>query len=217
MQKLSRRDFLTAAGIVVGGAALVSVPGCSGDKTPAETDSEIETPEFHYGDDQSMKKRILVTYATRTGSTVGVASAIGETLSARGFKVDVVPSKENPQIDGYDAVVMGSAVNGAQWLPEAVEFVQQNRKALGRVPVALFTVHIMNLGDDAESKRKRLAYLDDVRPLVKPVEEVYFAGQGLDPKKASWFERWSYRAFKMGPEGDCRDWNRIRGWAETIL
>lgn len=66
-----------------------------------------------------MNKRILVTYATHTGSTVDVAAAIGETLGARGFAVDVRPVKENPSVDGYQAVVMGSAVNGAKWLPEA--------------------------------------------------------------------------------------------------
>lgn len=216
-KKISRRDFLTAAGIVAGAAALTTVTGCASSPAPEAPASEVETPEFHYGEDQSMSKRILVTYATRTGSTVGVASAIGETLSGRGFRVDVVPSKENPRLDGYDAVVMGSAINGAQWLPEAVEFVKQNRQALGRVPVALFTVHIMNLGDDPQSKKKRLAYLDNVRPLLKPVDEVYFAGLGSDPKKDSWLARWAYRAFNMGPEGDCRDWDRIRGWAKTIL
>lgn len=37
---------------------------------------------------------ILVTYATRAGSAVGVAEAIGDTLSARGYSVDVKPIDE---------------------------------------------------------------------------------------------------------------------------
>lgn len=66
-----------------------------------------------------MNRRILVGYATRNGSTTGVAEKIGETLGERGYSVDVVPLKERSSPEGYDAVVLGSAVNGGQWLPEA--------------------------------------------------------------------------------------------------
>ena len=43
-----------------------------------------------------MDNRILVTYATRAGSTAEVAAAIAETLAARGYAVDVKPVKEKP-------------------------------------------------------------------------------------------------------------------------
>ena len=43
-----------------------------------------------------MNNRILVTYATRAGSTAEVAAAIAETLAARGYAVDVKPVKEKP-------------------------------------------------------------------------------------------------------------------------
>ena len=51
---------------------------------------------------------------------MGVAQAIGEVLGARGFAVDVKPFLEDPDPSAYQAVLMGSAVNGAQWLPEAL-------------------------------------------------------------------------------------------------
>ena len=156
------------------------------------------------------------SYATRTGSTIGVAAASGETLGGRGFAVDVKPLKENPPTDGYAAVLIGSAVNGAKWLPEAVEWVQNNQQALNRAPVALFSVHIMNLGDDEGSRKNRLAYLNAVRPLLKPLEEAFFAGLGMEPARASLLERLAYQLFKVGPEGDCRDWPKIRAWAETL-
>ena len=38
----------------------------------------------------------------------------------------------------------------------------------------------MNLGDDAKSRQNRLAYLDNIRPLAKPVDEAFFAGLGLN-------------------------------------
>ncbi len=54
--------------------------------------------------------RTLVAYASRTGSTAEIAAEIGKTLSACGFAVDVLPIREKPQLDGYQAVVIGSAV-----------------------------------------------------------------------------------------------------------
>jgi len=36
-----------------------------------------------------MPDRVLVAYATRKGSTAEIAEAVGETLRARGFDVDV--------------------------------------------------------------------------------------------------------------------------------
>src|SRR5262245_37997871 len=72
----------------------------------------------------NMPKHISVTYATRAGSTAEVAAAIGQSLAAHGFSVEVKPIKENPAVEHYDAILIGSAVRMGQWLPEAVKFVE---------------------------------------------------------------------------------------------
>jgi menaquinone-dependent protoporphyrinogen oxidase len=41
--------------------------------------------------------------------------------------VDVKPVKEKPQITGYSAVVLGSAIRMGNWLPKAVDFVKANQ------------------------------------------------------------------------------------------
>lgn len=206
---ISRRDFLKVAGITVAASALTcSGLGYAATRAP-------ETPELIYGKGNPMNNRILVTYATRAGSTDEVAAAIGETIGARGFSVDVKPVKENPQVDGYQAVLVGSAIRFGQWLPEAVEFVKNNQQALNRVPVALFTVHIMNLGDDEQSRSNRMAYLSAVRPRIKPVDEVFFHGE-IDPARLSFLERLIGQIVKA-PVGDFRDWDKIRGWANAVL
>lgn len=176
---------------------------------------EIEIPEINYGKDLPMNKRILITYATRAGSTVEVAAAIGETLAARGFEAEVKPIKEKPSLEGYQAVLVGSAIRMGNWLPEAVEFVKDNQTALNQMPVALFTVHMLNREDDEESRANRMAYLKDVRPLLKPVEEIFFAGR-FDMSRLSFLDRMISKAVKAVDE-DCRDWDRIRGWAQTVF
>ncbi len=208
---LSRRDFLKAAGLTLAATTVT----CSGLGYAATRSPEIEHPELIYGKENSMNKRILVTYATRAGSTVEVAAAIGETLSQRGFAVDVKPVKDQPHLDGYQAVIMGSAIRMGSWLPEAVDFVKANQQALNQIPVVLFTVHIMNLGDDEQSRAARLAYLNTVRPLLKPVDEVFFAGE-IDPAKLSFVDRLMGKMVKA-PLGDLRDWDKIRSWANTTL
>ena len=93
---LSRRRFLKAAGLTVAGVTLAGAGlGVAATRTPA-----IEYPEITLEGATSMNKRVLVTYATRAGSTAEIAQAIAGTLAARGYAVDVKPVKEKPQLTG---------------------------------------------------------------------------------------------------------------------
>jgi hypothetical protein len=74
----------------------------------------------------------------------------------------------------------------------------------------------MNTGDDERDRRRRLAYIDEIRELVDPADEAFFAGMGLDPEEASVVERWAFRIFGGDVVGDGRDWVKIRGWAEGL-
>jgi len=53
-----------------------------------------------------MTQKILVTYATRAGSTTEIAAEIGQTLVARGFNVEVKPVKEVSSLAGYQSVIL---------------------------------------------------------------------------------------------------------------
>lgn len=85
-----------------------------------------------------MSNRILVTYASRAGSTVGVAEAIGQTLAESGAQVEVRPMQDVTDLTLYRAVVAGSAIQGKRWLPEAMQFVQVHRATLAQKPFAVF-------------------------------------------------------------------------------
>src|SRR5512139_4097072 len=87
-----------------------------------------------------MPDKILVTYASRAGSTAGVAEAIGQTLTESGAQVDVRPMQDVTDLAPYRAVVAGSAVQDRQWLPEAMQFVRTHRAELNQKPFAAFMV-----------------------------------------------------------------------------
>jgi menaquinone-dependent protoporphyrinogen oxidase len=165
-----------------------------------------------------MPNRILVTYATRAGSTVEVAAAIGEALSADDFSVTVKPVKEKPSLQGYQAVVIGSAIRMGGWLPEAVNFIKDNRSQLSRIPTAFFTVHMLNRGEDEASRRARLAYTAPVRQILTPIDEVFFSGK-MDYSRLSFLDRTIAKAVEKQTDsrsGDFRDWEKIRAWAQAL-
>lgn len=167
-----------------------------------------------------MNDRILVTYASRAGSTAGVAEAIGKTLAEDGTRVDVLPMQEVKDLTPYRAVVAGSAIQRARWLPEALYFVQTNRATLARKPFAAFLVCMTLAMPGADKYQQGVAeWLGPVRALVRPVSEGLFAG-ALDLRKVpSLADRLKFRlsvAFGVWKEGDHRDWEAIRAWAADL-
>lgn len=166
-----------------------------------------------------MTDKILVTYASRTGSTAGVAEAIGKTLADGGALVDVLPMQAVKDISPYRAVVAGSAIQEGQWLPEAIQFVQEHRAELGRKPFAAFLV-CMTLAMKKGDYRGHVAtWLAPVRTLVRPVSEGLFAGALDISKIPSLGQRIKFRisvATGIWSEGDHRDWSAVRTWAERV-
>src|SRR5512136_1890361 len=101
-----------------------------------------------------MSEKILVTYASRTGTTAGVADAVGKKLADKGFNVDIIPMKDVSDLEQYSAVVAGSAVQASKWLPEAVEFLEKNREVLQKKKFALFSVCMTLAMKNAEKYRQ---------------------------------------------------------------
>lgn len=166
-----------------------------------------------------MSDKILVTYASRNGATAGVAEAIGKTLAENGVTVEVFDMKDVKDLTPYRAVVVGSAIQSAQWLPEAMQFLQMHRTELAQKPFAAFLVCMTLAIGDGKYREQVKDFMQPVRALVKPVSEGYFAGV-LDIKQVSSFsDRVKFRlSVMMGvwKEGDHRDWNAIRDWAASL-
>jgi menaquinone-dependent protoporphyrinogen oxidase len=162
-----------------------------------------------------MNDKVLVAYASKCGSTGEVAEAIARELVARGKAVDVRLAQNVSSLNGYQAVIVGSAIRMGNWLPEAVKFVETHQQVLRQLPTAFFTVHMMNLGDDETSRKNRLAYLDPVRKIMTPQQKVFFAGK-MDLARLSFLDRFIAKAVKAA-DADLRDWQAIRGWAKQIL
>jgi menaquinone-dependent protoporphyrinogen oxidase len=161
-----------------------------------------------------MSDKVLVAYASRCGSTGGVAEVIGGVLNGEGTTVDVRLAKEVTDLSPYRAVVVGSAIRAGRWLPEAVKFVKTHREKLSQMPVAYFVVCLTMQEDTEESRREAAAYLDPVRSVVSPMDVGLFAG-AMDCSKLSFLLRLVMKAMKA-EDGDFRDWEAIRRWATSL-
>lgn len=207
IQRMERRSFLTLSAGLIGAIVFGSIPGvgCAG---------EPQFPEGRCGGDRNMGRRVLVAYASRYGSTGGVADAIGKELCGKGLATDVALIRDAGDPGSYQGVIVGSAIYMGKWMPEATDFVKNNRKLLSQLPVAYFLV-CMTLSQPTEEKRAEvLSYMDPIlktAPEVRPVGIGTFAG-ALDYSNLSWLNKKILKA-KGSPEGDFRDWNAIRAWA----
>ncbi len=88
-----------------------------------------------------MNQRILVTYASKAGSTGEVAAAIGQVLAANGATVDVYSIEAVPNIQDYQAIIVGSAIRAGKWLATATRFVETHQPYLSRIPTSHQSEH----------------------------------------------------------------------------
>jgi menaquinone-dependent protoporphyrinogen oxidase len=170
--------------------------------------------------EKSVSNKILVAYASRTGSTAEIAQVIGKTLAESDVQVDVLPMKDVQDLTPYNAVVAGSAIRKSKWLPEATQFIQTHRAELAQKRFAEFTVCITLAMSNTEQYRSVVAkWIEPVRALVTPQSEGFFPGM-LDFKKLPLnLDTLGLRAavvFGIFPRDDRRDWNAVRVWAESI-
>lgn len=85
-----------------------------------------------------MGASILVAYATKYGSTAGVAETIGRAIHSGGTAVEVRPAREVSDITGYRAVVVGGPIFWAKPHADVIRFLRRHADGLRRVPVACF-------------------------------------------------------------------------------
>ncbi|MFH1085315.1 MAG: flavodoxin domain-containing protein [Chloroflexota bacterium] len=165
-----------------------------------------------------MPKKVLVAYASRAGSTAEVAAAIGEALCAAGLAAEVRNVKRVPDLRGYDAVVLGSAIRMGRPLGEATRFARRNAAALAQMPVALFSVCAALQEDtpaNCDKAREQTAPLTQALPAALVAQ---FAGK-IDLATLPWLLRVMLRKAGESEDlklGDYRDWNGIRAWAGEV-
>lgn len=82
---------------------------------------------------------VIIVYATKHGSTQGVAGAVADALRERGAQVTLRPARAvREPVAGYGLVVLGAALYSGRWHRDAHRFLKRHRRELAGVPVAVF-------------------------------------------------------------------------------
>ena len=161
-----------------------------------------------------------MTYASRAGSTAGVAEKIGKILRDLGESADVKPMNEVTDLLSYDAIVAGSAIQASRWLPEAMEFMRRHQDVLSRKPFASFTLCMTLAMKKGEEYRPVInEWIAPVRSLARPVSEGIFAGVLDLHKVPGAADRLKFKLsilFGVWHEGDFRNWYEIEKWAAGL-
>ena len=157
--------------------------------------------------------RVLVTAASRHESTQEIAAAIAEGLIGRGVDSIAVPTDEVKALDGFDAVVLGSAVYTGRWLGDARRFAQVHASALSMLPVWLFSSGPVGPADHPIPPGTP-ADVPVLMRLTQAIGHRTFPGR-LDMRRLHFAERAAVRTI-AAPDGDSRDWDAIDRFAGEI-
>jgi menaquinone-dependent protoporphyrinogen oxidase len=154
---------------------------------------------------------VLVTYATRYGSTQAAAEIVADTLRQTGWQVDLQPMQEVKQPEHYAAIVLGAAIYNAKWHADAHELLAKYEEVLSQRPVAIFSLGPTTRNPAAKKRSlSQLAKDLDKYSWLKPVALEMFVGK-YDLSKMG-----LGRVGRLIPLGDQRDPNAVRAWANAL-
>jgi menaquinone-dependent protoporphyrinogen oxidase len=167
-----------------------------------------------------MPSRILVTYATKYGSTQGTAEIIAKTLTDQNFTVDVIPSRDVASLDGYQAIVIGTPLYAGSILSDTTKFLNRQKDALETMPSALFVLGpLEGTSEEMRGVQAQLVTNRKKFPWFKPVVTKIFVG-ALDLAKLRFPDSLIklYRSTPQNPlrSKDGRDWKAIQAWTASL-
>ena len=150
--------------------------------------------------------RVLVAYGSSHGSTAEIAEAIADELRQAGLEADCLDAGDAESVDGYDGVVLGSAVYMKRWRREARRFLKKHARELERLPFWIFSS-----GPVGEIEKRDPAWEEPAKVIALAEElgvreHVVFGGRAEGRMATS----------VPAEFADRRDWDEIRAWARGI-
>jgi menaquinone-dependent protoporphyrinogen oxidase len=162
-----------------------------------------------------MSRPVLVTWATRYGSTEEVAQAIATVLREYGFTIEEQPMRGVESLDRYGAVVLGCALYMSRIHGDARRFLSKHREALTQCPVALFVLGPIHADEKEFPVARRQLDKELAKfPRFHPVVQEIFGGR-WDPSQMGFPFSWLPAVHSI-PVSDARDWDAIQAWARTL-
>lgn len=188
--------------------------------------------------------KMLVAYATMSGSTAEVALAIGEVLMQHGNEVDILPLEKVSDLSAYNAIVIGAPMVMG-WHRSARKFLAKNQATIRQIPLAIFAtgLSLTTAGktevsgvpvfvDETLAKPMEIAGRPNLKerftdinfyvaPIIKaaglahPVSVAFFGGR-LEYTRLKLPAMLFVMLVVQASPGDRRNWDAIRSWAGSL-
>lgn len=166
--------------------------------------------------------KLLLTYASRKGSTKETVEKIGDHLTGKGFEITVVDCDEVQDISTYDGVIIGTGIYKGMWLPAAETFLRRFADKLQSTPVAAFMLCIRILEPDGYEHVMHEYMPSHLLSKVNLISQEAFAGK-LKASDIEWHERWTLAIRYDGDvdpnqsfDEDYRKWDKIYRWVDGV-
>jgi menaquinone-dependent protoporphyrinogen oxidase len=156
-----------------------------------------------------MPARVLVAYATKLGSNAEIAETIATVLREWGHHASALPAREVKGLEGWDAVILGSAIYAAHWQKDARRFATHFAKQLSERPLWLWGSGPLDPGL-ARADLPITQHGQQITGALGARDHRTFGGRlaedaPIDPQ-----------VLRTHPIGDYRDWDAIRDYARKI-
>lgn len=169
--------------------------------------------------ESDQRGRILLVYAATEPHTGVIADTIAVRLRGHGFAVEVgdATSGTMPPPQDYDVVVLGSPMVLGRETRLIMRYIEQNHRALGEMPSALFTVSGSGKVRDQDPGGFLEEFLRDVD--WEPQLAAAFAGGEPFPRAGQMLRLAKLMAERQPAGGAAAyrtDWTDVRSFADAI-
>ncbi|MGY4643167.1 flavodoxin domain-containing protein [Cellulomonas sp. URHB0016] len=155
--------------------------------------------------------RVLVTIASRHGGTWGIGETVADVLRRRGHEVSMLEPDDVASLDGVDAVVLGSAVYTAHWLPAARELAERLGSELAERPVWLLSSGLATQPAAAANSPH------EIQELVRRIgARGHRSFRGRLDRNALTFTERAVIAGARARDGDHRDMAAVAAWSQEV-
>jgi menaquinone-dependent protoporphyrinogen IX oxidase len=181
-----------------------------------------------------MRRKILIAYGTRYGNTKEISQEIAKTLKEKGlepllYNLGVGKTKYWPNLDDFDGIIIGTSLKVNAWKKEVKNYLKKYKKQLKDKKFGIFTCGAYAIGAPKEAYEDIPNRLDENFELTADIYDAFGGvmdfsedsnigrtGKSILKLVAMGFTKEFNMEFDMQGANDCRDWDKIRSFAENF-
>lgn len=163
---------------------------------------------------------VLIVYATELGHTRRIAEKVANEMRSAGHRASVASSEAAPDVDRFDAVVVGAPVRKNAFVAAIEAYARDHASGLRRRPSGLFSVCDPDDHDDRVCREALDAYLRALQHETGWQPDVIASFAGVRPyTHIGMAHRVLGNEASPGPaeEGGATDWDAVSGFVEAFL